>query len=406
MKLLLEVIRLALSTIVENKVRSFLTVLGVIIGTGTIIGVGSILAGVDASFAGAIRTVGTNGVIIFKNNPFGATREERQRKPLTYENARAIEERAPSVDHATAQLMPLGGITRARYKGNDVFQPQMAGIDEQYTNSGQAEIRIGRFFTDTEDRHRQPVAVIGEDIYKNLFGMEDPIGKKILVAGREVAVLGVMHKPTVGLPGQSDNRVLLPYFTMRKMFPQAREHILIVIAKEGRISAAVDEMRAILRTERRVPLSAVDNFYLSTADQLVDQFRSIMAMVTLVLVVLSSIGLIVGGIGVMNIMLVSVTERTREIGIRKAIGARRSDIILQFLTEAVILTGLGGAIGMLFGWSVSQITRFLFPALPTTVPGWAVGTGIAVSVGIGIFFGIWPASKAARLDPVDALRYE
>ena len=155
-----------------------------------------------------------------------------------------------------------------------------------------------------------------------------------------------------------------------------------------------------------MPFNKPDNFFVSTAEQMVDQFRALTSVVALVMVVLSSIGLLVGGIGVMNIMLVSVTERTREIGVRKAIGARRSDIVMQFLAEAVVLTGMGGIIGMLFGWMVSRATRIAFPSLPTAVPVWAVALGIGVSVGIGLFFGIWPASKAARLDPVEALRYE
>ena len=264
----------------------------------------------------------------------------------------------------------------------------------------------GRFFTDAEDRHRMPVAVIGQDMYKQLFGKEDAIGKIFLVAGHELQVVGVMKTPATALPGQNDTRVVVPYFTMRKLFPTAEEHQLLVAAKEGQIAAAMDEMRAVLRQERHVPLNKPDSFDFSTADQLVDQFRSVTSVVALVMVVLSSIGLLVGGIGVMNIMLVSVTERTREIGVRKAIGARRSDIIIQFLTEAVVLTGLGGLIGMMFGWAVSMITRFFLPNLPTLVPLWTVVLGIAVSVGIGVFFGIWPASKAARLDPVEALRYE
>ena len=250
------------------------------------------------------------------------------------------------------------------------------------------------------------VAVIGQDIYKQLFGKEDALGKIILVAGHELEVIGVMNPPATALPGQNDTRVIVPYFTMRKLFPTAQEHQLMVEAKDGKLAAAIDEMRSVLRQERRVPLNKPDSFDISTADQLVDQFRSVTSVVALVMVVLSSIGLLVGGIGVMNIMLVSVTERTREIGVRKAIGARRGDIIIQFLTEAVVLTGLGGLIGMLFGWSVSMITRFFLPNLPTLVPLWAVVLGIVVSVGIGVFFGIWPASKAARLDPVEALRYE
>ena len=408
MKLLLSVIGLALATLRENKVRSFLTLLGVMIGTGTIIGVGSILTGLDGAVTGAIRSLGTNTVLVMKIGPFvgGRTPEQRQRKPLTYENAVAIQERCPSVDHVSPILQPPGGLLRARYKGNDAFQPQMFGTFEYYARAGQAEMMAGRFFTDSEDRHRMSVAVIGQDMYKQLFGKEDAIGKIFLIAGHELQVIGVMKTPATALPGQNDMRVVVPYFTMRKLFPTAQEHQFIVAAKDGKMAAAIDEMRVVLRQERRVPLNKPDSFDFSTADQLVDQFRSVTSVVALVMVVLSSIGLLVGGIGVMNIMLVSVTERTREIGVRKAIGARRGDIIIQFLTEAVVLTGLGGLIGMMFGWSVSMVTRFFLPNLPTLVPLWAVLLGIAVSVGIGVFFGIWPASKAARLDPVEALRYE
>jgi putative ABC transport system permease protein len=369
--------------------------------------VGSILAGFDGVVTGAIRSMGSTGIIVMKSDPFGdRTPEMRMRKPLTYENGVAIEQRSPSVRLVIPILLPLNGITRARYKGNDMFQPQILGVTEDYTGGGQAEIRVGRFFSDTEDRHRMPVAVISEDVYKQLFGTEDAIGKKALVAGHELEVIGVMQRSTLGLPGQADNRILLPYNTMRKMYPQAKENQLFVLAQDGKTAEAIDELRIVLRQERKVPLSKPDNFYVSTADQLVEQFRGLTSMVTLVTVVMSSIGLLVGGIGVMNIMLVSVTERTREIGVRKAIGARRSDIIMQFLTEAVVLTGLGGLIGMLFGYGASRLTRIVFPSLPTEVPMWAVGTGIAVSVAIGLFFGIWPASKAARLDPVEALRYE
>ena len=416
MKLLLSVIGLALATLRENKIRSFLTVLGVIIGTGTIIAVGSILAGLDGAVTGVIRSMGTNTAVVFKMRMGpgfgGRTAEERNRKPLTHANAEAIAERCPAVERASAFLFPsgmggMGNFTgRVRYKGNDYFGPQVNGTGAGYATSGQAEMLVGRFFTDTEDRHHLPVTVIGEDVYKALFGLEDPIGKKIEVAGAEVTVIGVMKRPAASFPGQDDSRILLPYFTMHKLFPAAQENMLIVQAREGMLPEAIDEVRSVLRVERHVPLDAPDNFFISTAEQMVEEFRSVTAMVTLVMVVLSSIGLLVGGIGVMNIMLVSVTERTREIGVRKAIGARRSDIVVQFLTEAVVLTGLGGILGMLLGWMVSLASHLAFPSLPTVVPLWAAGLGIVVSVGIGLFFGIWPASKAARLDPVEALRYE
>jgi putative ABC transport system permease protein len=190
------------------------------------------------------------------------------------------------------------------------------------------------------------------------------------------------------------------------MFPGARENMLVAVALPGKVPQAADEVRTVLRMERRVKYDQPDNFSISTAEQMIEDFHRVTGVVALVMVVLSSIGLLVGGIGVMNIMLVSVTERTREIGIRKAVGARRSDIVIQFLTEAVVLTGLGGLLGMSLGWLISLATRIIFPALPTSVPMWAAVMGVAVSVGVGLFFGIWPAGRAARLDPVEALRYE
>jgi putative ABC transport system permease protein len=226
------------------------------------------------------------------------------------------------------------------------------------------------------------------------------------VDGHEMMVIGVMDRPANSLPGQDDSRVLIPYFTMRKMFPNAKEHMLITIAYPGMVDRAQDEVRAILRISRRVPFNAPDTFSITTAEQMIEQFHSVTATVAVVMVILSSIGLLVGGIGVMNIMLVSVTERTREIGIRKAVGARRSDIIVQFLTEAVVLTAMGGMLGLFLGWSISRLAGLVFPNLPTTVPLWAAVAGVAVSVGVGLFFGIWPAGRAARLDPVEALRYE
>jgi putative ABC transport system permease protein len=399
-------IQLALATTRAHKMRSFLTVLGVIIGTGAVIGVGSIIAGLDGAITNLIRSFGPNTIIVTKTTAMGnATREERKRKPLTYEDGRQIAERCPAVDHVSPYLFPPGGIHRAHYKGNDVYNIQLGGTEEAYAAGG-TTMKFGRFFTDTENQHHMPVVVIGEDVQKQLLPNEDPIHKRISVDGHEFEIVGVMDRPANQLPGQDDTRVLIPYFTMHKMFPNMQENMLIVIARPGMIAEAQDQVRAVLRLARRVPYNAPDNFSITTAEQMIEQFHSVTAMVALVMIILSSIGLLVGGIGVMNIMLVSVTERTREIGIRKAVGARKSDIVIQFLTEAVVLTGLGGVVGLIFGWLISRAAAFVFPSLPTAVPAWAAFSGVLVSVGVGLFFGIWPAGRAARLDPVVALRYE
>lgn len=410
---LLSAIALALDTLRAHKLRSFLTVLGVIIGTGTIIGVGSIIAGLDGAITGVLRSFGTNTAIIFKF-PIGfhnVTVDEARRRPLTYENALAIARHCPSVQLVNAYLLPnnFGSgpqVSTARYKGNVIYQPQVGGTEESYVDGGLAEMKEGRYFTTAENEHRMPVVVVGEDVPRSLLNGEDPLGQWIDVNGHKFQIIGVMLRPAASFPGQDDTRMLIPYFTMHKLFPNAKENMLVIVAKPGQLAAAVDEAREWMRIQRHVPPGKPDDFFISTSEQLVEQFHNVTSMVALVMVVLSSIGLLVGGIGVMNIMLVSVTERTREIGIRKAVGARRADIVLQFLTEAAVLTGLGGLIGMTFGWLVSRVCHFFYPDLPTAVPLWAAVLGVAVSIATGLFFGIWPANKAARLDPVVALRYE
>jgi putative ABC transport system permease protein len=403
-------ILLAVQTIRGHKLRAFLTVLGVIIGTGTIIGVSAILTGFDASVSAVLRSFGPNSVIVFKF-PVGPrtsrlSPEERTRKDLSYQNALNIRERCRAVEDVSTMLFPNSWPNNAVYRGNTMYDVDLFGVEEAYQRGGQVDLNQGRFVTDEEGRHRMPVAVIGEEIQKGLFAGLDPIGKPIMVNGHEFIVVGTMLRPAASFFGDTDKRVLLPYGTMQKMFPSARENAIVVTAKQGRLPAALDEIRTSLRIDRRVPYDKPDDFALSTAEQMVSDFRQITAMTFLVMAVLSSIGLLVGGIGVMNIMLVSVTERTYEIGIRKAIGARRSDILIQFLLEAASLTFLGGIAGIIFGWTIALITRLIFTTLPAAVPMWAALLGIVVSVGVGLFFGIWPANKAARLDPVEALRYE
>jgi putative ABC transport system permease protein len=405
---------MALATVREHKMRSLLTVLGVIIGTGTVIAVGSIITGVNETIGDLGRSFGPDTIFAFKFNiGFRGTisAEEWKRKPLLWEQAAAIEERCPSVEHVAPYLFSSntfgagGWVDRARYRNKDVFNIEFAGTEEAYMSGGSSKLVAGRFFTDTENRHHQPVVVIGEHISKALFQGDEPMGKWIDVNGHQFEVVGVIGR-TVSFPGMEDRRVLVPYFSMHKMFPNAREIMFVIVSKRGQVDRAMDETEAALRQFRKLPPTKADDFWLSTGSQIVEDFHRITGTVAVVLVALSSIGLLVGGIGVMNIMLVSVTERTREIGIRKAVGARRADIMAQFLTEAVVLTGLGGLLGMSLGWLASLIFRLAFPSLPTSVPLWAAGLGVMVSVGVGLFFGTWPAMKAAKLDPVVALQYE
>ncbi|MGA2434271.1 MAG: ABC transporter permease [Bryobacteraceae bacterium] len=407
-------VRMALDTVREHKARSFLTVLGVIIGTGAVIAVGSIVTGMDSAISGIFRTFGPQTIIVFKFKVgfrTGMTNEELQRKPISLDDARALQDRCASCEFVSPYLfspnfMTQGAEDHVRYGSEDIYQLKLAGTEEGYAQVMGVTMRHGRFLSEVDSQRRFPVAVIGQDLETALFPNVDPIGKLIEVDGHRFEVIGSMARTTASFPGMDDRRVLLPYFTMKKMFPNAKENMLVIGARNGQMAAALDEIESILRQSRRVPYDKPPSFAISTAEQLVEDFRKLMSVTAQVMIALSSIGLLVGGIGVMNIMLVSVTERTREIGVRKALGARRADIIAQFLTEAVVLTGLGGLLGMTLGWLVSVAARLVFPALPTQVPLWAAMLGVGVSVGIGLFFGIWPAAKAASLDPVVALRYE
>jgi putative ABC transport system permease protein len=402
-------IALALDTIRAHKMRTFLTMLGVIIGTGTIIGVGAILTGFDGAVTNVIRSLGPNSIIVSRTPAFQTTDlspEERARKQLTYDDAQTLRAECVNCLEISAMAWPNHFPIVTKYKGNAIYQTQLRGVEESFAKTGQMDIDQGRFFTDVEDKHREPVALIGADVTKGLFGLESPLGKEINVDGEQFRVIGTLVRPTASFFDSSDNRVMVPFFAMRKAYPNAKDVAFVVTAADGRVPQTVDEIRAILRVQRHVKPGKPADFEMSTSEQMVEQFRSITAMTFLVMIVLSSIGLLVGGIGVMNIMLVSVTERTREIGIRKAIGARRVDIIVQFLSEAAVLTGLGGLFGLVLGWGIAMLSKLVFTSLPTTVPAWAAIAGITVSVGVGLFFGIWPASKAAKLDPVTALRYE
>jgi len=411
--------QMALGTLRENKMRSFLTVLGVVIGITALLSVVSILVGVYGDVNAYLTDYGPETLFIFRFDPGihtgRLTPDERTRKPLALEDAEAIEEFCPAVRAVTVSVFPRfeeegpsRGPVTARYLSKEV-----SGIDYNGTLPSNEEVfnskpERGRFFSDAENLHRSDVAIIGPDIAKTLYPEGEPLGKPILIDGVSYEVIGVLEprKGQLFKDQSADKAVMVPYRTYRKHLPQDDEHLIGAVAYPGRMSEAEDQIRSVLRRRRNVPYNKPDNFGISSAQQIADQFRQITASVALLISVVSSIGLLVGGVGVMNIMLMSVTQRTREIGVRKAIGARQRDVIWQFLTEAMVLTGAGGLIGVLLGGAISLLINALLPKLPSSVPLWAVLLALVVSTSVGLFFGMYPAIKAARLDPVEALRYE
>jgi putative ABC transport system permease protein len=409
--------RMALNNLRENKMRSLLTVLGVVIGVTALITVSSVLVGLDASIHDYLSEFGPNTIFIFKFNAGirgKLTPEELNRKPLTLDDAFAIKAECPAVKEVDVQALQritgtgLPPTAVARYQGREVTNVNYRGTLPTAAEVYSLRLARGRYFTDSENQHRADVAIIGNDVSNALFLGEDPLEKEVQVRGTLYTIIGVEEKRKGGLigGGQADVDFWVPYRSYQKHNPQDDENFVSAEAYPGQVDAAEDQIRGVLRLRRRVPYDKPDTFWQSSSQQLADNFRQITASIAELIVAVSSIGLLIGGVGVMNIMLMSVTQRTREIGVRKAIGARRRDIIWQFLTEAMALTGLGGLMGVAFGWAISALARAIYPALPTAVPLWAVMLGVAVAMSVGLFFGMYPAVKAARLDPVEALRYE
>jgi len=405
-----ENLALALDTVRSHPLRSFLTVLGVVIGVAVIMLVAGLLAGFDQAVTQEITGFGADTAFVSRlpSMRIGRlTKEERLRKPLTVEDADAIKEACPGVKAISVNIFPDMPTQGVRYQEQEVtgvqFRGTFASFVEVYAN---AAMKYGRFFTEAENLHRRKVVVLGENVAEALFPAGDALGKDVLVDGSPFEVIGVFEKPQGGFGAEDeDRRVVIPFWTFRKIYPTAEELGFRIQAQPGQLDRMVDQVRDVLRRRRSVPYNAPDSFSIQTSQQAIEQFHAIVGAIALVMVILSSIGLLVGGVGVMNIMLVSVTERTREIGVRKAIGARRRDITWQFLLEAMTLTSLGGAIGIVLAGGLVVLIRVL-TSMQATVPMWAVLAGLSVSASVGLIFGVWPAMKAARLDPVEALRCE
>lgn len=411
---------LAMQTLVAHKFRAALTILGVFIGVLVIVAMAAVLNGFRQSVLDNAESFGTRNVYLWRY-PFIMTSrpsaEVLNRKPLSLEDALAIEREVPAAEHVYAGIpyaIPLPGEVppappEVRYRDRAMNRTQLIGnfpIAELVMNVPVAE---GRYFNDAENLHRAYVAVLAFNVVEALFPAEDPIGKTINVAGQDFTVVGTVRKQKAGPFGsenQEDNDIFIPYWTFHKMFPSKDDHFIIVRMREGRMKEGIDGVEQVLRRRRNVPLAKDNDFEIGTPDSFISTFDDIVGAVFGVMMIISSIAFMVGGVGVMNIMLVAVTERTREIGIRKAVGARRSDIVWQFLTEAVTLTGVGGLAGLLFGWFLAWLVSTLVPALMMKIPLWAALAAFLGSVSVGLVFGMWPALKAAWMDPITALRHE
>jgi putative ABC transport system permease protein len=413
-----EVLRMALDSIRSNKFRSFLTILGIVVGVMTAIVVASILTGLRQSIVAMIEEYGTNNIYAFHlSTGFGPDdRSERSRKPLTEEDAEAIISQSKAVEDIALVAPGIGNFGAATfddnitYEGRNYRRANVDGVSPNYDEISNLVLREGRFITDADNQQRRNVLVIGVNAADALFPNKEGeiVGKVVRMNGTTWEIIGVMEKRKAGFFGENeeDSKVFLPYRTARKAAPQRAYLLQIIQAKSDRVQEALLDAEAILRQRREVKYGESNNFDIKTADNFIEQFDSVIGGVGLAAIAISCLGLLVGGIGVMNIMLVSVTERTKEIGIRKAIGATRGSIVLQFLLEAMTLTFFGGIIGVTLAVGISNLVMLLLPSLPASIPLWAVILGLTVSTGVGLIFGVLPARKAANLDPIECLRYE
>ncbi len=407
-----ETIRMALQTVLAHKFRSFLTVLGIVIGVMTVVAIASILTGMRNSIVSIVEEYGTNNIYAFhlSTGPRLGNRDRRefQRKPLSLEDADAIQLQADAIE-AVAKSYNLWRVDHTmKFRGLAYKEGDIQGVSPEYAQVSNISLQEGRFISATDDEHKRDVMVIGVNVAHALFpNQANIVGSQVEWLGKPFEVIGILEKRKASFFGESeeDSAVFIPFQTGRKVSPQSWM-MLMMRAKTGRMKEALDQVESTLRRTRNVSYNQPNNFDISTADKMIEQFDGITKGIGLIAIAISAVGLLVGGIGVMNIMLVSVTERTREIGVRKAIGAKRRDIVNQFLFEAMTLTFLGGILGVLLAIGVSYLLMFFVPALPATIPLWAVVTGVTVSIAIGLIFGVWPARKASRLDPIECLRYE
>ncbi|HOW86601.1 MAG TPA: ABC transporter permease [Candidatus Aminicenantes bacterium] len=407
-----EIVAMALDSLRTHRLRSFLTILGIVIGVMTVIGMVSVIQGLNKSFLSELQSAGSDIIIITKHEAVQMGRrseEERVRRDLTFDDVRALEREA-TLAKAVAVSVNVSVFEQleVKYQSAKSDSAMILGMNDKWPVVMSLYLpRLGRFITATEVDRSAPVCVLGSELADALFPTTNPIGKEIRVGPAAFTVVGVLAKRGQMFGQSRDNFVGLPITTLMKHFPYDKEDLEIIAAPrdQGMLQETIEQISGLLRQRRKVPYGKPNDFAVMTQDSMVDLYNQLTGAAYLVMIVISSIGLLVGGIGVMNIMLVSVKERTREIGIRKAIGARSGDILKQFLIEAIVLTGAGGLIGVLVGFAIALLVRAATP-LPAAVSPWSVALGLSVSAAIGLFFGLVPARKAARMDPIVSLRYE
>ncbi len=411
--ILKEIVSMAFDSLHNHKLRSFLTLLGIMIGVTTVIGMVSIIQGLNRSFLSELESIGSDIIIVEKFEPGiqvgRLSEEDRQRKDLTFEDATVIQEECSYVKAVVASLVvDIYEDVPIKYQNRRSRDAFIVGMSEKQPEVLSVYLpERGRFFTESDVEHRTKVCVLGYELAENLFPHENPMGKEIRIGPEKFQVIGVLKKRGSFFGQSQDNFVGIPVTTLMKHYPYDRSQwqFIAVPTRHEFLEDAIEQIINLLRSRRKVPFGEPNDFAVYTQDTILDLYNQLTGAVYLVMVVISSIGLLVGGIGVMNIMLVSVKERTKEIGIRKAIGARSSDIQKQFLIEAVFLTGTGGMIGIIIGFGIALLVKAATP-LPASVSLWSVLAGFFVSVSVGLFFGIFPAQKAAKLDPIVSLRYE
>jgi putative ABC transport system permease protein len=429
--LLSEIVVMAFDTLRTSKMRSALTVLGIVIGITSIVGMTSLIRGFDESLRNSIKELGPNTILVQKFSGLtilsGKSFQEVIHRPnITIEDARAVASQCPSVALVDVWLGIYGNNQLRVFYGHEKTKRLVVlGATENFAQINFAKIVLGRTFLPGEVDHRRPVVMLGQTAYQSLFNKIDPIGKQVRLGTNQFTVIGVMGpRPSMGgLNSQADDFVVIPYTTHEKFYGAVqkgsakssgtnitpamfRSAMIAVVPRDdaGR-EKAMAEVEAVMRIRHNLKLDEPNDFDLATQDAALKVWDQVSSATFLALVVISSIALMVGGIGVMAIMMISVTERTREIGVRKALGARRREILWQFLVEAVFLCSAGGLLGIVLGSSIGLIVHAV-SGFPISLPWWSFALGIGFSASVGIFFGLFPAFKASRLDPIEALRYE